>query len=371
MEDCDRDPGRPNRYLWNVMPKDRRGAFWVRTWLLAGVVMVLFQILLGGITRLTGSGLSITRWEIVTGTLPPLSDSAWETAFSDYRFTPQYQKINQGMTLGEFKFIYFWEYFHRLWARSMGFVFLIPFVIFSIKGWIHRKLLQRLGIVILLALLAATFGWIMVASGLKDRPWVNAYKLTIHLLLGTSLFVMLCYTWIQERGWTQITVPGNFIVAIRWLMGLTLVQLAFGGFMAGMKASMLYPSWPDFQGSWIPAILLDASHWNLDNFLLYDQSGFMPALVQFVHRNLAYLILLIVCWFAFQWIRKYRQSPGWPAWGLVGIILVQILLGILTLIGSIGKIPLLEGVLHQGVGIVLFAYQFYILLVISKKHIYT
>ena len=153
----------------------------LKIWLLTGVFMLFVQIIVGGITRLTGSGLSITKWEIITGTIPPLNAVQWDAAFDLYQATPQYQKINQGMSLAEFKFIYFWEYIHRLWARAMGFVFLIPFIYFAIKGWIDRKLMKNLGIVVLLAALAASFGWIMVNSGLKDRPWVNAYKLAVHL----------------------------------------------------------------------------------------------------------------------------------------------------------------------------------------------
>jgi len=351
------------------MKETHRTAFWVRTWLLAGVVMVLFQILLGGITRLTGSGLSITRWEIVTGTLPPLSSADWEQAFDDYRQTPQYQKINQGMSLGQFKFIYFWEYFHRLWARSMGLVFLFPFLVFLARGWLSRRLLKRLALVILLASLAAVFGWIMVDSGLKDRPWVNAYKLTIHLLLGTSLFLTLFYTWIRERHLEDLAASRVLRRGIRLLIGLTVVQLAFGGFMAGMKASLLYPTWPAYHGDWIPPIILDGSHWNTDNFLLYDKSGFMPALVQFVHRNLAYMILVIVVWYCIRWYQYFTKGPLAPALGLVGIIIVQITLGILPLIGSIGEIPLWFGVLHQGFGILLLALEVYIYLIIKNKYI--
>jgi len=153
----------------------------VKIWLFIGLVMIFVQVLLGGITRLTGSGLSITKWEIVTGILPPMSQEAWQAEFDLYKATPQYQKINEGMSLSEFKFIYFWEYIHRLWARMMGFVFIIPFVVFLFKGHLDKALIKRLGGVVLMAAIVASFGWIMVASGLEDRPWVNAYKLSLHL----------------------------------------------------------------------------------------------------------------------------------------------------------------------------------------------
>jgi heme a synthase len=170
---------------------------WITTWLFIGVVMVFFQILLGGITRLTGSGLSITRWEIVTGTVPPLNATEWQEAFDLYKETPQYQQINAGMSLSQFKFIFFWEYLHRLWARTMGFVFLFPFIFFLWRRSLSKEILRRLLVVVILAAVAALFGWIMVASGLINRPWVNAYKLTVHLCLGISLFIFLGYTWLK------------------------------------------------------------------------------------------------------------------------------------------------------------------------------
>ena len=166
----------------------------VKAWLIIGIIMLFFQIIIGGVTRITGSGLSITKWEIVTGTFPPLTESKWQEEFDAYKKTPQYQKINKGMMLGSvfdsssFKFIYFWEYFHRLWARLMGFVFVIPLLFFYVKKWVDKKLLVKLSYVFLGATLAAFFGWIMVASGLKERPWVNAYNLSLHL--GIALLTL-------------------------------------------------------------------------------------------------------------------------------------------------------------------------------------
>ena len=172
----------------------------VSLWLKAGLLLIFFQVVIGGITRLTESGLSITKWEVVSGTLPPLSDRDWEREYDLYRQTPQYQEINEGMSMADFKFIYFWEYIHRLWARLMGFAFIVPFLYFSIKKRLSSRLKKNLGIVVLLAALAATFGWIMVASGLIERPWVNAYKLSIHLLIAFSVFGYLWWTWLMEFG---------------------------------------------------------------------------------------------------------------------------------------------------------------------------
>lgn len=332
----------------------------VVTWLFIGLVMVLIQILLGGVTRLTGSGLSITRWDIVTGIIPPLNAEQWRDAFALYQETPQYLKINEGMELSRFKFIYFWEYFHRLWARTMGFVFIIPFVFFIIRGSLKRETIRRLMVVVGLAALAAVFGWIMVASGLIHRPWVNAYKLTIHLSLGITLFIFLFYTWLKERGIKALNERADWKRYIYGLIILTAVQISFGGFVSGMKAAMNYPTWPRMNGDWIPAILFDSTHWNYESLLLYDAAGFMPALVQVVHRFLAYGILIYAVVFWFRWRSVESKKIHWVAHLLVGIIVVQMTLGILTLLGSIGHIPVLTGVLHQCVGILFLTYLFYL-----------
>lgn len=339
----------------------------VVNWLLIGVVLVFVQIVLGGITRLTGSGLSITRWDIVVGSIPPLNGQQWSDAFELYKQTPQYQKINLGMSLSDFKFIFFWEFIHRLWARSIGLVFVIPFVIFLVKGWINKPLMRRLLVVIGIALLAASFGWIMVASGLKDRPWVNAYNLTIHLTIGTALLIYLIYTWQKEKGHEIILVNKSWRNWIWLLLVVGVIQFWFGGFVSGMRAALSYPTWPDMHGKWIPDILLDTSHWNLDSLLMYDKSGFMSALVQFIHRHVAYLLLILVSVFVYKWIKERQGQEHWIGWLLLGLILVQALLGILTLVGSKGSIPIALGSLHQIGGVLLVSYLFYILLIFKRQ----
>lgn len=337
------------------------------TWLFIGVVMVFVQILVGGVTRLTGSGLSITKWDIITGTIPPLTHAQWEEAFAQYRETPQYRQINQGMSLGQFTFIYFWEYIHRLWARSMGFVFLIPFLFFLFRRSLQRATLLRLFIVIFIASLAALFGWIMVASGLISRPWVNAYKLTVHLALGISLFLYLFYTWIREKGYSFIPIQKKWRSLFRVLLVLVVIQVLLGGLVSGMKAALNYPTWPLMGGDILPGVLLDKSHWHPDTFLFYDQSVFMPALVQFLHRNMAYLILLISLYFGMRWIKEQPSHLHWVMYGWLGIIVVQVVLGILTLLQSIGSIPVLQGSLHQGVGILVITYLVFINLRIKEN----
>ncbi|MDX1478221.1 MAG: COX15/CtaA family protein, partial [Saprospiraceae bacterium] len=266
----------------------------VQWWLLAGVIMVFVQIVLGGITRLTGSGLSITKWEIVTGTLPPLNAGQWDEAFGLYKETPQYQKINEGMSMSEFKVIYFWEYLHRLWARSIGLVFIIPFVVFLFRRKLDRPMLRYLGKLVILGLVVAAFGWIMVASGLNDRPWVNAYKLTIHLNLGILLYAMVFWVFLYSRDPVPKVVSHNRLQRhLRVFTVVLIVQLLIGGIMSGMKAGLYYPTWPDMNGVLMPDVLLQPELWRVESFVQYDTLPLAPALVQFMHRMFAYAVLVL------------------------------------------------------------------------------
>lgn len=327
----------------------------VKIWLVAGLVMIFVQIVVGGITRLTGSGLSITRWEIVTGTLPPLNEAQWEEAFDLYKTTPQYEKINQGMSISEFKFIYFWEYFHRLWARLMGFVFIIPFAVFYFRGMFDKPLLRRLGIVFLLAAVVASFGWIMVASGLVDRPWVNAYKLTMHLSLALILFSYLLWTTLGVVQPNPKVIHNKMLK--NWGMAILVivaVQIILGGVMSGMKASLFYPTWPDMNGKLIPAILFDPSQWTVENFVDYDSNPLMPALVQVLHRFTAYVLIIISLWYFFTGIQKIKSRPfKLGLFLLITMLIIQATLGILTLVNSIGIIPVGLGVMHQAGAVLL------------------
>lgn len=333
----------------------------VKFWLIIGLFMIFMQVVIGGITRLTGSGLSITKWEIVTGTLPPLNEEQWREAFELYQETPQYKKINEGMSMSEFKFIFFWEYFHRLWARLMGFVFIIPFILFLLKGWLDRPLLKRLGMVFLLAAVVASFGWIMVASGLVDRPWVNAYKLTLHLALALILFSYLLWTTFKVIQPVPEVINNKMLKsgALTLLIILSL-QIVFGGIVSGMKAALFYPTWPDMHGEIVPAILFDPTQWNVDNFIYYDSTPFMSALIQTLHRFTGYVLTIIGLWYFSKAMKIRLPRPLKTGLFLFVIMLIiQVLLGILTLINSIGIIPVGLGVFHQGgalllLGIVLF-----------------
>jgi len=325
----------------------------LKVWLFIGLVMILIQIIVGGITRLTGSGLSITQWEIITGTIPPLNENSWNIEFELYKATPQYQKINEGMSLREFKFIYFWEYIHRLWARIMGFVFIIPFILFYRKGFIDFFLFKRLLFLVILAGLTASFGWIMVASGLIERPWVNAYKLTLHLSLAIGTLIYLLWIWSKYAfpEWnfhlSSITRRYSFLI-----LTLVCLQIFIGGILSGIKGSMVYPTWPLMENGLIPNVLLDSAQWNLTNFTLYENSPFLPALIQVIHRWNGYFLYFIGIIFYFNILRADPRLKIW-AIGFMSILNFQVFLGIYTLINSVGIIPLAPASLHQLFGIIL------------------
>lgn len=330
----------------------------VQIWLLAGVVLVFFQVVIGGVTRLTDSGLSITEWEVIQGTIPPLNQVQWEEAFEKYKQAArkQYTSIHADMTLGEFKVIYFWEYLHRLWARMMGMVFFLPFLFFVWKKWIPRWLLLRLGVVIALASAAAAFGWIMVQSGLNTDTytWVSAYKLIIHLGIATSLFGYLFWTWEKYRtpSTAMIAVPPSWR-ATGWIgLGLLLIQIIFGGLMAGMRAGLIHPHFP----VWIDwgrfqAILSQAAYIETSQLVDYEPSAFAKALVQVLHRVMAIVLAAFMLFFAWKIKKVYRRG----AWLVAALIGVQFTLGVLTVINSIGRIPVAYGVLHQAFALMLLA----------------
>ena len=322
----------------------------IRVWLIIGLVMLIGQVVIGGITRLTGSGLSITRWEIVSGTLPPLNAAEWIEAFDLYKQTPQYQKINSHFDLSDFKFIYFWEYFHRLWVRILGFIFLIPFIVYIIRKQINFYLIKRLLLVVFFAALTASAGWIMVKSGLINRPWVNAYKLTLHFILALISISFLVKTIADVYNYKEPinSYSGKFTAG---LLLLTFIQMIFAGLMAGMKAGLYYPSWPDMNGYFVPEVLQNSDNWQFTNLTNYDSFTFAPALIQLVHRLLAYLlvVLTVVLFYKF----KDKVSTISKFWLKVTtlLIFIQLVLGILTIMNIKPGIPLVYGVLHQLVGL--------------------
>lgn len=307
----------------------------VAVWLLVGVGMIIVQIIIGGITRLTGSGLSITEWNVITGTLPPLNEQQWITEFDKYKQTQQFLLLNADFSLHDFKFIFFWEWFHRLWARLIGVVFIIPFVIFLVQKRFRADMVKPMLILFLLGALQGAVGWIMVASGLTgDAIYVRPTKLALHFMFALGL---LCYTfWFA----LQLLVPdekrtiNNSLRKLTWLIIAVLaVQLIYGALMAGHKAATAAPTWPDINGDIIPPNMFKAK----DGLLSLIENTIT---IHFIHRSLAYLLLFIIAAWTVKTIRL--KSDGIivkTKWLAISLVFFQVILGIFSVLTSIRIVP--------------------------------
>lgn len=338
--------------------RDRR---MVGIWLLVGAFMVFIQVVIGGITRLTDSGLSITQWEVVGGTIPPLTEVEWEKAFQLYKATPEYQTFNKGMPISEFKFIYFWEYFHRLWARTLGFVFIIPFVFFLLRRKLNREWIKRSLGAFGLGGLAGVFGWVMVKSGLQEMPMVSPYRLAIHLSIAiVTLSYLLWNAWylLADRDPVRGQLGGfrRFTVAMTVMLG---IQIIFGALVSGMESARAYPTWPDMNNAFIPAVMLDASNWTWSAFISFNKAALPHAVVQFLHRNMAYLIVLLAVPYTYLGLKRLPKMESHATrLGLLtipAILLLQASLGIAVLLNTTSQIPVGLGVIHQAVAILLLS----------------
>jgi len=320
----------------------------IRRWLWIVATLVFVMVVVGGATRLTGSGLSITEWRPVTGAIPPLSDAAWSSEFERYRASPQYQLLNAGMSLSDFKFIYWWEWGHRQLGRFIGLVYLGGFLVVAalrILPW--RQTLILFGMGLLLALQGA-IGWIMVASGLQPgMVAVAPVKLTLHLTFAGLFFasVVAFATWMTPPRRAE-AAQGR---AAAWaLLALTFAQIALGGLVAGSKAGFTFNTWPLMDGALVPSgALLFATIPLWENFV--DN----VALVQFNHRIGAYLLLAFALWHA-VWMRRAAPGSGGAkrATALAGMMLMQGVLGVVTLVLVV---PLWAGLAHQALAFAILA----------------
>jgi len=223
----------------------------IRLWLYAVAALVLVMVLVGGATRLTESGLSITEWQPVTGALPPLSEGQWQAEFQKYQAIPQYRELNRGMSLAEFKTIFWWEWAHRFLGRLIGAAFLFPFLWFLWRGWIASELRPRLWLIFALGALQGAVGWWMVASGLADRVEVSQYRLATHLLLACLILTALVWT-AQRTGRNAVPAPGRIRGTAAALVILALLQIYLGALVAGLRAGLIYNTWPLMDGRFVP-----------------------------------------------------------------------------------------------------------------------
>ncbi len=326
----------------------------IAAWLLVCCFMVFLMIVVGGVTRLTHSGLSIVEWQPIVGTLPPMNEQQWQETFDKYKLTPEYQKVNVGMTIAEFKGIFWWEYFHRLLGRLIGVVFFIPYLVFLMRRQVYGPLGWKLLGILVLGGLQGGVGWLMVKSGLVDDPRVSHYRLTAHLGIAFIIFAAMFWVAVDllfprtvRSVNPRLTGPAR---AAAGLVALVFVTVLTGGLVAGIRAGFAYNTFPLMNGHIVPPEIFMIEPWHLNFFN-------NMALVQFDHRLLAWLLALLVPWFWWQIQRVELNPPVNPRVRLathllLGTLAVQIALGISTLL-LVVPIPLAAA--HQAGAVLVFA----------------
>jgi heme a synthase len=322
----------------------------VAWWLIACCALVFAMVVVGGVTRLTHSGLSITEWQPIVGTLPPLSAAQWESAFAKYRLTPEYQHVNAGMALDEFKRIFWWEYFHRLLGRLIGIAFLVPFLWFALRRRIGPRLRWQLAGIFILGGLQGAMGWYMVKSGLIDDPRVSQFRLTAHLGLAFVIFAAMFWVALSLLFPARVTGGTAIATARRWAKAVTVlvfVMVLSGGFVAGIRAGFAYNTFPLMNGAVVPAEIMLLEPWWRNFF-------YNMATVQFDHRLIAWLLAIAVpvAWWK---VGRAKDAPARARVGanlLLAMLAVQVSLGILTLIHVV---PLPLAAAHQAGALLVFA----------------
>lgn len=325
---------------------------WTRHWLWLLVAMVIIMIAIGGATRLTGSGLSITEWKPLLGAIPPLSDASWAVEFEKYRQSSQYELLNAGMSLADFKSIYWWEWGHRQFGRLIGVIFLIPFLMLAwgwLKGRVSGSLIVTLLGICVLGALQAAVGWIMVASGLEPgMTAVAPVKLMLHLIVAAFILFNLVTLARSLSPAGRAVIPERIAVLARIIVGLLFFQIALGALVAGAKAGLSYNTWPLMDGHFIPPLgdLFVVSPW-YENF--FDN----VAMVQFQHRMMAYCLVVVVPVYAWLVGRELPGSAAARQAVLMSVfVLAQAVIGVVTLLLAV---PLWAGLLHQVLAMVTLA----------------
>ncbi len=329
-------------------------------WLFSGCILIFIMVVVGGITRLTNSGLSMTDWHLVTDTFPPMSDERWNEAFEAYKQFPEYKLINsqKEFTLEDYKYIYFWEWFHRFIGRIIGIVFIIPFIYFLIKKRLSRHTVKQSLILLGLGALQGFFGWFMVKSGLVDNPDVSHFRLALHLV---TAFITFAYTfWVAlDLIYPDRRAPHALRSLSRFALAILLVQIIYGGFVAGLNAGLVHNHWPLMSDG----KLIHESVWlERDSILLALTEG--KSGVQFVHRTVAYFVVAAMVWLYVR-SRRYALSSALKN-GLnllIALVTAQFILGVFTLLMGV---PLWLGLLHQVMAFILLSAMVFVLHQFSK-----
>ena len=317
----------------------------VRAWLIIVAALVVCTLMVGGATRLTESGLSIVEWKPVTGTIPPLTDAEWSKQFEAYKTIPQYREMNHGMSLAEFKTIFWWEWAHRLLGRLIGAVFLLPFLWFLWRGFLSSELKRRLWTIFVLGGAQGAVGWWMVASGLSGRVSVSQYRLAIHFMLAVLILSAIIWTLRRLQVRPPSVAPMRVKVTGRILLALLFLQFYFGALVAGLRAGRVFNTWPLIDGAFIPSaarLFFEQPWWRnfFDNTLT----------VQFTHRMIAYALVALAIVHAIDAVRS-RTGPAIISSALLimATMIFQAVVGILTLLN---QVPIDLGLAHQAVAIV-------------------
>jgi heme a synthase len=332
-------------------------------WLFTGCILVYLMVVVGAITRLTHSGLSMTDWS-PTGSLPPLNELAWAKEFSKYQQSPEFQIMNSHFSLSEFKSIFWWEYIHRFIGRFIGIVFFIGFMFFLIRKKLDRALILRCIILMALGALQGVIGWWMVRSGLSKNPAVSHYRLAVHLMnaflvFGVTFWFALELIYKNKTANNTSIVLSGYKKIFYVFFGVLIIQIIYGAFVAGLKAGLAFPTWPMMNNQWI-ASEVSAYDTFFENFIDKNKAG-----IQFVHRYIAYIVVAFVAWL--YMISKKIKIVGALKNGMLFLLFatgLQFLLGILTLIYHV---PVVLGVLHQTGAFIMFSTSIFILFHLKKN----
>ena len=299
-------------------------------WILLSIILVFSIIVVGGLTRLTNSGLSITEWELFKGILPPLNNASWQFYFNEYKKIPQYQLLNFDMKLDQFKVIFYWEYFHRILARLIGIFFLIPFIFFYLTKKINYQVIKSCFIILILIIFQGIVGWYMVISGLTEDVTVSHYRLSIHLI--TAILIISMLFWLFKNisskknklflNFSKNNLPFQILILF------IIIQIVVGAFVSGLDAGKIYQTWPLMGNDYVPD---DLSFKKINNIFELDNHS----LVQFYHRNLAYVIILYVIFLSFHIFKNKISSLYKPLKILLFFLVLQIILGIYTLLSGL------------------------------------
>tara|TARA_B100001094_G_C18154705_1_gene785715 strand:+ start:808 stop:1815 length:1008 start_codon:yes stop_codon:yes gene_type:complete len=326
-------------------------------WLISGCVLIFIMVIIGGITRLTNSGLSMSTWQLIGGTIPPLNPEEWIAAFNVYQATPE-GKMNSHYVLDDFKYIFFWEYLHRMMGRLLGLVFIIPFIYFLIKKKLNRKLIYQSLILFSMGAMQAGIGWWMVKSGLVKNPDVSHFRLAIHLI---TAFLTCAFTlWVALPLILPKKRSGNkkLLKLTSWLFVLVIIQIIYGAFVAGLNAGRICNTWPKMEGEWIPGSIFSMNpFWQ--NFIENHYT------IQFIHRTLAFIIVFFVLyiWNEGGKIKiNYLQKKSFNI--LLSLVMFQIVIGIFTLILVV---PISLALIHQLVAFLLLMSIIFSMFTFSKS----